>query len=198
VPAVVLSRVAPPNPSPGSTVTGNLVVPANASCSLNDATVTGNVVVRTGASLSVNPVTGQTVRIDGNITTDQCNSVSVQTFGDGVLSVGGNVDIQNCTGTFNGYFGIMVTIGGNFLCANSGNCTAGSGVVQGNLIVDNNTALSVLNDNQISGNADVSGNSGSTPRVEDNRIGGNLRYFDNNFGSPNTVDGNEQGQCAGL
>jgi hypothetical protein len=70
-------------PSPGSTVTGNLVVPANASCSLNDATVTGNVVVRTGASLSVNPVTGQTVRIDGNITADQCNSVGVQTFGDG-------------------------------------------------------------------------------------------------------------------
>jgi hypothetical protein len=74
----------------------------------------------------------------------------------------------------------MVTIGGNFLSANSGNCTAGSCVVQGYLTVDNNTVVSVVNDNQISGNADVSGNSGSTSRVEGNRIGGNLRCFDNN------------------
>jgi hypothetical protein len=104
----------PPNPSPGSTVNGNLIVPANASCSLTTTlTVTDNVVVGTGASLGVFPVDGQTVTIDGNVTADQCNSVAIQTFGDGVLSVGGNVNIQNCTGAVNGYSGIRVTIGGN-------------------------------------------------------------------------------------
>jgi hypothetical protein len=201
----------PPSPPPGSTINGNLIVPANASCELDDGTVTGNVVVGTGASLSGFPVTGQTVRIVGNITADHCNFAGFQTFGDGTLSVGGNVNIQNCTstGTPSGYFGLVqgqfvsVTIGGNFLCANSEVCIAGGGVVQGNLTMDNNTAGSEVVLNQISGNANVSGNSGSAPLVGDNTIGGNLRCFNNsppptNFGSPNTVSGKIQGQCAGL
>ena len=155
----------PPNPSPGSTVNGNLIVPANASCTVTSTlTVTNNVVVGTGASLGVFPVNGQTVTIDGNIIADQCNSVAIQTFGDGVFSVGGNVNIQNCTGPVNGYSGIRVTIGGNFLCANSGVCVAGDGVVQGNLTMDNNNAVSEVDDNQIGGNVDVSGNSGSAPK----------------------------------
>jgi hypothetical protein len=194
----------PPIPSPGSTVNGNLIVPADASCNLTTTlTVTDNVVVGTGASLGVFPVDGQTVTIDGNITAHQCNSVAIQTFGDGVLSVGGNVNIQNCTGPVNGYSGIRVTIGGNFLCANSGVCVAGGGVVQGNLTMDNNTAVAEVDNNQIGGNVDVSGNSGSPPTVVDNRIGGNLRCFNNNppptnFGSPNSVSGNERGQCVGF
>ena len=76
-------------------------------------------------------------------------------------------------------------------------------MVQGNLTMDNNTAGSEVVLNQISGNANVSGNSGSAPLVGDNTIGGNLRCFNNsppptNFGSPNTVSGKKQGQCAGL
>ena len=194
----------PPNPSPGSTVNGNLIVPANASCTVTSTlTVTNNVVVGTGASLGVFPVDGQTVTIDGNIIADQCNSVAIQTFGDGVFSVGGNVNIQNCTGPVNGYSGIRVTIGGNFLCANSGVCVAGDGVVQGNLTMDNNNAVSEVDDNQIGGNVDVSGNSGSAPTVLGNRIGGNLQCFNNNpppsnFGFPNSVSGNERGQCVGF
>jgi hypothetical protein len=198
----------PPSPPLGSTVNGNLIVPPNQSCELDDGTVTGNVVVGTGASLGVFPGTGQTVTIHGNVAADRCNFAGVQTFGEGVVSVGGNFNIQNCTNSTsgNGYTGISffsVTIGGNFLCANNAVCDATGGVVQGNLTVDNNTAAVNVGNSQISGNADVSGNSGRAPVLENNRIGGNLRCFDNNppasnFGSPNTVSGNEQGQCAGL
>jgi len=186
----------PPTPS-GSTVNGNLIVPANASCNLTTTlTVTGNVVVGTGASLGIFPVDGQTVTINGNITADHCNSVGIQTFGNGMFSVGGNVNIRNCTGPVNGYSGIIVTIDGNFLCASSGVCVAGGGVVHGNLTMDNNNAVSEVDDNQIGGNVDVSGNSGSAPTVLGNRIGGNLQCFDNNpppinFGFPNSVGGNE-------
>jgi len=193
----------PPTPS-GSTVNGNLIVPANASCNLTTTlTVTGNVVVGTGASLGIFPVDGQTVTINGNITADHCNSVGIQTFGNGMFSVGGNVNIRNCTGPVNGYSGIIVTIDGNFLCASSGVCVAGGGVVHGNLTMDNNNAVSEVDDNQIGGNVDVSGNSGSAPTVLGNRIGGNLQCFDNNpppinFGFPNSVGGNEQGQCVGF
>ena len=193
----------PPTPS-SSTVNGNLIVPANASCNLTTTlTVTGNVVVGTGASLGIFPIDGQTVTINGNITADHCNSVGIQTFGDGVFSVVGNVNIRNCTGPVNGYSGIIVTIGGNFLCTNSGVCVAGNGVVHGNLTMDTNNAVSEVDDNQIGGNVDVSGNSGTAPTVLGNRIGGNLQCFDNNpppinFGFPNSVGGNEQGQCVGF
>ena len=35
----------PPNPTPGSTVSGNLIVPSGAQCVLSGVTVSGNVVV---------------------------------------------------------------------------------------------------------------------------------------------------------
>jgi hypothetical protein len=67
--------------SEGSTINSNLVVPANASCTLDNVTVTGNLRVRTGAMLNVLPAPGQTVKISGNLTADQCNAVVLATGG---------------------------------------------------------------------------------------------------------------------
>jgi hypothetical protein len=53
----------PPNPAPGSTVNGNLVVPSEQSCFLDHVTVTGNVVVRDFSSLSL-----QRSHINGSLT----------------------------------------------------------------------------------------------------------------------------------
>jgi hypothetical protein len=47
--------------SSGTTINGNLVVPAGASCTLENVTVTGNVQVGKGASLTVEPTGGQMV-----------------------------------------------------------------------------------------------------------------------------------------
>ena len=89
----------PPSPPSGSTINGNLIVPANASCELDDGTVTGNVVVGTGASLSGFPVTGRRSELSATLPLITAILLAFQTFGDGMLSVGGNVNIQNCTST---------------------------------------------------------------------------------------------------
>jgi len=206
--------------SDGRTINSNLVVPANATCTLDNVTVTGNVGVGTGALLNVTPASGQTVEINGNLTADQCNSVDLApALSAAVILIGGNVTIQNCTGGTVGYAGPGITIGGNFVCAdNPPTCVADDGVVHGNLTVEDNKlqasnviTFSEVLGNKISGNAEISGNAvirGNTAvLVGGNTIGGNLRCFDNSppptdnvFGvtSPNTVGGQKQGQCAGL
>jgi hypothetical protein len=195
--------------SDGSTINGRLVVPANATCDLLNVTVEGNVQVGTGARLFVFPFAGQTVTIDGNIVADGCKSVSLGFVEGtaGVISVEGNVNIQNCTDGV-GYAG-SITISGNFVCANNHPfCIAAGGVVQGNLTVESNNiapfagpAADVVG-NQVGGNVDISGNIGTTsPSVFTNTIGGNLRCFDNSpapHGTNNTVSGQKLGQCAGL
>jgi hypothetical protein len=190
--------------SDGSTINGNLVVPPNASCTLTNVTVIGNVQVGVGAALSVFPGPMQAVTIDGNITADQCNVVEIDNnSGLGVTSVEGNMNIQNCkNGSGSGYQGPNVTISGNFVCANTPFCGASSGVVQGNLTVDNNL-LGEVSGNQVSGNVDVSGNSPFGITVAGNTIGGNLRCSNNkpapvDDNNPNTVSGHKLDQCAGL
>jgi hypothetical protein len=196
--------------SDGSTINGSLVVPADATCSLLNVTVEGNVQVGTGATLSVSPLTGQTVTIDGNIVANGCKSV-VLGFVEGtpgVISVEGNVNIQNCTDGV-GYNG-SITISGNFVCANNHPfCITDGGVVHGNLTVKSNNiapfagAAAEVVGNQVSGNVDISDNisNAASPSVFTNTIGGNLRCFDNSpapHGSDNTVSGQKLGQCAGL
>ena len=195
--------------SDGSTIDSGLVVPPNNACKLTNVTVVGNMQVGTGATLLVFPGFEQTVTIDGNIAAGGCKSVFLA--GDfGVISVGGNVTIQNCTSpteSGTGYSG-NVTISGNFVCTNNILCTAVAGIVEGNLTIDNNNQVFGpavdVEFNEISGNADVSGNIGTiTPLLRSNTIGGNLRCFDNSpppvdGGLQNTVGGSKRGQCANF
>ena len=130
----------------------------------------GNVRVGTGAALSVMGSSDLTITIDGNVVADQCNFVRFENIMRGAISVEGNVNIQNCTnGSGAGsYFG-PITISSNFVCSNNPIfCVADSGVVQGNLTVDDNTDAansSRVSSNQVSGNVDVSGNSGAMTEV---------------------------------
>jgi hypothetical protein len=197
--------------SDGSTIDRNLIVPANAFCTLTNVKVAGNVHVGTGATFSVSPATGQTVEIDGNIAADRCFIAFLQSSG-GVVSIEGNVTLQGCTSVSHvagvGYVGPKLTISGNFLCANnSTQCNATDGVVQGNLTVDDNSTSSPISvfGNQVSGNVDISGNTAVTLIVGGNTISGNLQCFDNSSvfppdddGSPNTVSGHKQRQCANF
>jgi hypothetical protein len=189
--------------SDGRTINSNLVVPPNAFCTLTNVTVTGNVQVGVAATLSVFPDPGQAVTIDGNITASQCNIVEmININGTGVTLVEGNMNIQSCkNGSGSGYQGPDVTIGGNFVCANTPFCGAQYGVVRGNVTVDNNASADVMG-NQIDGNVNVSGNI-NVITVAGNTISGNLKCQNNNpapsnGGSTNTVSGNKTGQCANL
>ena len=109
--------------------------------------------------------------LGGNIEANQCNTVLL-----GPVIVGGNVDIQNCTGAESGYE--TAQIGGNFTCDDNSRCLAAFGQVRGNMQINDNAEADVGN----------------------NTVGGNLRCQRNAavFGSGNTVGGHKQGQCAGL
>ena len=155
-------------------ITGNIVVPDGASCTLSDATVTGNVQVQQNASLVVD-ATQQPTTIGGNIQAVHCAAALLE----GGVTVDGNVLIQQCAQE-SGFVGPGVKIGGNFECINNaGGCEADLGDVRGNLHIQNN------------GSSDISLVS----------VGGNLQCQGNTpppthaFG-PDFVSGNLQGQCA--
>jgi 5'-nucleotidase len=226
------------------TINGTLVVPANAFCSLNNVTVNGNVQVEPGGTLSVEPGTfnptstsstingnitvasggtlnvgpgiGQKATINGNITTNGCKTVALDPF-QGIVSVEGNVNLQNCTGNTNGTSGAqigllngsggMITIGGNFTCSgNLGGCVAQNSVIHGNVTVDNNSNNYSVSGDQVNGNVTINGNKGPEGFfVSNNTISGNLACTGNSpapslggGGSSNQVEGHKTGQCAGL
>jgi hypothetical protein len=192
-PARADSTTCPPNQS-GSTVNGNLIVPAGQNCQLSGVTVTGNVLVQTNATLNiqlggvtivgnVSVGTGATLRddvngdltIDGNFNANQCLSVNLDSLG--VTTIFGTVQFQRCTEASV----VDVDIGGNVVCNNSGTCQiAQNRVKNGNVAVNDNS------------NATVGGNT----------IGNNLVCQGNtsitNAGFPNTVGGHKNGQCAGF
>jgi len=195
--------------SSGTTINGNLTVPAGAICTLANVTVTGNVQVGKGAVLIVIPSGGQTVTIGGNVQAAQRQTVSFPGT-DGAISVGGSVQIQSCTAG-SGYNapGATLTISGNFACDhNSGGCFAEGGSVRGNVQVNNNSNGGGLGadvgGNNVGGNVQVNNNSGSSASiVSRNTIGGNLQCAGNtpgvtDIGVPNTVTGTKQGQCVGA
>jgi hypothetical protein len=73
-------------------ITGNIVVPVDASCTLSDATVTGNVQILQNASLTVD-ATQQPTTINGNVLANQCASTLLE----GGVMVSASVQIQQCT-----------------------------------------------------------------------------------------------------
>ena len=155
-------------------ITGNVVVPSGASCTLSDVTVTGNVQVLQNASLTVD-ATQQPATIGGNVQATNCTFALLE----GGVTVNGNVQIVQCAQQ-SGFVGPGVKIGGNFQCINNaGACEADLGDVHGNVQIQSN------------GSSDISLVS----------VGGNLQCQGNTpppthaFG-PDFVGGNLQGQCA--
>ena len=99
----------------GSTVTnitGNVTVPAAASCILSFVNVTGNVTTGTGSSLLITAYTEPST-IGGSVIANNCASALLQ----GNVTVSGNVQITSCTGSGpNGFQGPDIVITGNFTC----------------------------------------------------------------------------------
>ncbi len=156
------------------TISGNVIVPNDASCTLSSATVSGNVTVKTNATLAVNGPAA----IQGNVAADHCRSVTLT----GSVTVGGNVLIGYCSST-SGYTGPAVQVNGNLQCHdNVAACVANRGTVNGNVQIQNNVggSASDVSLNVINGNLQCSGNSPAPTHA----LG------------PNKVAGVAQGQCA--
>jgi hypothetical protein len=158
-------------------ITGNIVVPNGASCTLSDATVTGNVQVQQNASLTID-ATQQPTTIGGNVEAINCASALLE----GGVTVTGSVQIVQCAQK-SGFVGPGVKIGGNFHCINNGGgCEADLGDVQGNvqIVSNNSSAASDISLVSVGGNLQCVGNSPSPTHT---------------FG-PDFVAGNLQAQCA--
>ena len=158
-------------------VTGNVVVPNGASCTLSAATVTGDVQVGQNAILTVD-ARQQATTIVGNVQANRCASALLE----GGVTVNGSVQIQQCVQQ-SGFAGPGVKIGGDFQCINNGGgCQADLGDVHGFV--------------QIRGN-----NSSAASDISLVSVGGSLECHGNTpppthtFG-PDFVAGSLQGQCA--
>ncbi len=165
------------NGSMTGAISGNLVVPAGAACTLYQANVSGNVQVLQNASLTVDGLE-EWSSIGGNVQANQCASTLLE----GSVTVGGNVQIQNCTGT-SGFAGPGIKIHGNFQCQNNqGACEATLGEVSGNAQIQGNRAVTAgdISLDVIGGNLQCQGNTSAPTHA----LGGEW------------VLGNLQGQCA--
>jgi feruloyl esterase len=155
-------------------ITGNIVVPSGATCTVSDATVTGDVQVLQNASLTVD-ARQQPTTIDGNIQAHQCASALLE----GGVTVNGSVEIAQCAQK-SGFVGPGIKIGGNFQCINNaGGCEAELGDVHGSVQVQgsNSSDISLVS---VGGNLQCGGNTPAPTHA---------------FG-PDFVSGSLQGQCA--
>jgi hypothetical protein len=171
-----------------ATISGNLVV--TGSCTLgSDVRVGGNVTVEKGASLTISPTTSP-VKIGGNILTVRgCIDVAIEARSSGPVTIGGNVEIENCQEGF-----VQdVKIGGNFKCTGNLFCLVLSASIGGNVKVNDNTSgESEVNGNTIGGNVEFDGNPDES-EVASNTISGNVEVDGNAVDSvvtANTIGGN--------
>ena len=165
-------------------IKGNVTVPQDANCTLSFVNVTGNVQANKGSTLLITGYTEPST-IGGNVHANNCYSALLE----GSVTVGGNVQIQQCNGNGpNGFQGPDVIINGNFQCqgnsSNGASCLAWLGKVDGNVEIQQNRGP-------------------TAPDVSLVTVGGNLICQQNSSApthahGPSWVDGNSLGQCEGF
>ena len=158
--------------------------PQGANCTLSFVNVTGNVEADKGSTLLITGYTEPST-IGGNVHANNCYSALLE----GSVTVGGNVEIQQCNGNGpNGFQGPDIVIKGNFHCqgnsSNAASCLAWLGKVYGNVEIQQNHGP-------------------TAPDVSLVTVGGNLICQQNSSApthlhGPSWVDGNSLGQCQGF
>ena len=167
-------------------ISGNVVVPNGASCTLTFVNVTGNVTAGPGSSLLINGYLEPST-IGGSVVATGCTSALIE----GNVTVGGNVQITSCVSGPNGFQGPDTLIQGNFFCQSNvaaqttaTPCEAWLGKVVGNVTVSSNAGqtapdVSLVN---IAGTLDCESNGPAATHVH----------------GPSWVSGSTMGQCAGF
>lgn len=164
-----------------TSVNGDVVVPAGATCRLKDVAVGGTVRVHSNAALQI--LGGAAIR--GSVEAYECAYVVLdpQAPGDRI-AVAGNIEIEHCTEASGKLFSAgRVAIAGNFSCRNNAApCFAVSLTVGGDMVIERNSGgMSYIEGNTIGGSLECAGNWGLT-----------------DYGDPNTVGGKRRDGCAGL
>jgi hypothetical protein len=187
----------------------NVVVPAGASCTLENTRVTGNVTVQTGGTLLVTDLAGDST-IAGDVKADGCNFVELESSLSNRIVVGGNVTIQNCSSGFNGGQGDSsrvppgsILIGGNVKCSNNSDaCVFDYFNISGNLECSGNGQGCVVNSNAIGKNVTINNNQGVGVVIDNSAIGGDVKCSGNAFAptpvTPDTIAGTKSGQCSAF
>jgi hypothetical protein len=150
-----------------------VVVPDNATCTLNNTRVEGNIIVNTGATLIARGVI-----VDGNIQAEGHARVSVVKSNLRASRVGGSVQIVQ-----------------------GKNASVLDTTINGSLQVEQNRGLFNLSRNTIGSDLQAFSNTGTGLTISSNRINGNLQCKSNNpapRGSGNIVDGSKEDQCSRL
>ena len=179
-----------PNPIVGGTF-GNIVVPEEATCILQDATVNGNIEQQSGSQLYLIGV-NKGVTVNGNISSQGGQFTSLTTGAD-PIEVVGNVDIESnigvviCGAHIYGNVAISNLIpGGLFLGATPGTCqgapaefTTGPNIIGGNVSIANNDSGNFfVGYNTVGKNMSITDNKGGEA-VFANKVTGNLTCSDN-------------------
>lgn len=150
-----------------------VVVPQNATCTLNNTRVKGNIIVNKGATLIARGVI-----VDGNIQSEGHARVSVIKSTLRASRVGGSVQIKQ-----------------------GKNANVLDTTINGSLQVEQNQGLFNFSRNIIGSDLQAFSNTGTGLTISSNRIDGNLQCKSNNpapRGSGNVVNGSKQDQCARL
>jgi Tannase and feruloyl esterase/FG-GAP-like repeat len=173
------------NASTVTNISGNVVVPNGASCTLIFVNVTGNVTAGLGSTLLINAYTEPST-VGGNVTATDCSSALLE----GLVTVNGNVSISSCTNGPNGFQGPDTLIQGTFSCESNVvaqatmPCLAWLGKVVGNVTISSNVSqtppdVSLLT---TSGTLDCESNNPAPTHSH----------------GPSWVDGSSMGQCSGF
>ncbi len=182
----------------GAVTVDNLIVPDNATCTLNKTRVNGGVELGLNSSL-----TARGVAIVGNVQGDAARTVTITQAGPLTSptrsQIGGNVELQNNSGVVTINAGTQV--GGDIELkkgvAATINATSG---IAGDVIIEEHTGLLKINTNSVRGSVQINKNTGGA-QIKSNAISGNLQCQDNlpaPTGSLNRVFGNKEDQCVGF
>lgn len=175
----------------GAVTVDNLLVPQNATCTLNGTYVEGTIKVQDGASLFATGVT-----VIGNIQAEDALLVEVM----GASSVNGNIqaDGTDLVTVLEG-----TSVGGSIQLKSGGMARVDSVKVNGDILFDSNKAeVSATRSefNLVGGNVQIFQNTGPI-NIVGNVIDGNLQCKENvpaPTGEDNIVHGNAEDQCADL
>jgi len=174
---------------------GNIIISSGQSCTFLAGGITGNV-VENGGSLTLNGAT-----VQGNVEINGSSAVSIGP----ATAIGGNLAIQNLSAAAPRAQVCGATIQGNVAFQNNataveiGAASACPGnIIGGSLVVQNDTALTVVFGNAVTGNLQTQNNTAAT-QVFDNQVANTLQCQNNTSitGSGNTAK-QKQGQCVSF
>jgi hypothetical protein len=197
------------------TVTGNVTVGTGASLTVDAATIGGSIGANHCSFVQLFNDLGP-VSVRGSVVIESCFGSRIGANGYNNLTalhsftISGNFTCSNNSAPFGaaGCIALGGSVGGNLQANNNTGvegADVGANTVMGNVQVNANAGGDEVTGNTVMGNVQVNNNTdgavgGSV--VGGNKIGGNLACQGNtrviNGGVPNTVAGNERGQCAGL